>query len=202
MVMSLWILIPTTILSRMTKELQLRLPLDCQGIESIDGDETAISVDLRVFSESNYETLMREMQNIGFRYNKTENGLREYAWQTYRIYVHKSKTRGHDCWFFEVVLRERTYDTTRLVEFNDSTRSHDLSISLEYPAKGNPTLLRRIRTFMMEAIEPGITVDQIIPRFSGNQNDGQALVNYYGRKRCECLDKDYYADEDLPVAHC
>ena len=176
--------------------------MDCQGIESIDGDETAISVDLRVFSESNYETLMREMQNIGFRYNKTENGLREYAWQTYRVYVHKSKTRGHDCWFFEVVLRERTYDTTRLVEFNDSTRSHDLSIVLEYPVKGNPALLRRIRTFMMEAIEPGITVDQIIPRFSGNQNDGQALVNYYGRRRCECLDKDFYADEDLPVAHC
>ena len=175
---------------------------DCEGIETIVGDETAIDVDLRVFSEDNFNILMREMQDMGFKYQKTENGLREYAWQSYRVYVHKSKTRGHDCWFFEVVLRERTYDTTRLVEFNDSTRSHDLSISLEYPVKGNPALLRRIRTFMMEAIEPGITVDQIIPRFSGNQNDGQALVNYYGRKRCECLDKDYYADEDLPVAHC
>lgn len=171
--------------------------MDCQGIESIDGDEMAISVDLRVFSESNYETLMREMQNIGFRYNKTENGLREYAWQTYRVYVHKSKTRGHDCWFFEVVLRERTYDTTRLVEFNDSTRSHDLSISLEYPVKGNPALLRRIRTFMMEAIEPDMVYEAPMPRYSGNMSDGKALVNYYGRKRCAMLDTDDYGSSPI-----
>lgn len=171
--------------------------MDCQGIESIDGDETAISVDLRVFSESNYETLMREMQNIGFRYNKTENGLREYAWQTYRVYVYKSKTRGHDCWFFEVVLRERTYDTTRLVEFNDSTRSHDLSISLEYPVKGNPALLRRIRTFMMEAIEPDMVYEAPMPRYSGNMSDGKALVNYYGRKRCAMLDTDDYGSSPI-----
>lgn len=171
--------------------------MDCQGIESIDGDETAISVDLRVFSESNYETLMREMQNIGFRYNKTENGLREYAWQTYRVYVHKSKTRGHDCWFFEVVLRERTYDTTKLVEFNDSTRSHDLSISLEYPVKGNPALLRRIRTFMMEAIEPDMVYEAPMPRYSGNMSDGKALVNYYGRKRCAMLDTDDYGSSPI-----
>ena len=171
--------------------------MDCQGIESIDGDETAISVDLRVFSESNYETLMREMQNIGFRYNKTENGLREYAWQTYRVYVYKSKTRGHDCWFFEVVLRERTYDTTRLVEFNDSTRSHNLSISLEYPVKGNPALLRRIRTFMMEAIEPDMVYEAPMPRYSGNMSDGKALVNYYGRKRCAMLDTDDYGSSPI-----
>lgn len=171
--------------------------MDCQGIESIDGDETAISVDLRVFSESNYETLMREMQNIGFRYNRTENGLREYAWQTYRVYVYKSKTRGHDCWFFEVVLRERTYDTTRLVEFNDSTRSHDLSISLEYPVKGNPALLRRIRTFMMEAIEPDMVYEAPMPRYSGNMSDGKALVNYYGRKRCAMLDTDDYGSSPI-----
>jgi hypothetical protein len=140
---------------------------------------------------------MREMQNIGFRYNKTENGLREYAWQTYRVYVYKSKTRGHDCWFFEVVLRERTYDTTRLVEFNDSTRSHNLSISLEYPVKGNPALLRRIRTFMMEAIEPDMVYEAPMPRYSGNMSDGKALVNYYGRKRCAMLDTDDYGSSPI-----
>ena len=176
--------------------------VDCQGIESINGDEIAISVDMRVFSESNFEILLKEMQEIGFRYNKTENGLREYAWKTYRVYIHKSKTRGHDCWFFEVMLEERTYDTTKNVEFSDSTRAHDLCITLDYPVKGDPVLLRRIRTFMMEAIEPGITVDQIIPRFNGDQTDGQALVNYYGRKRCACLDKDYYDNSPLPFTHC
>jgi len=170
---------------------------DCEGIETIVGDETAIDVDLRVFSEDNFNILMREMQNIGFRYNKTENGLREYAWQTYRVYVYKSKTRGHDCWFFEVVLRERTYDTTRLVEFNDSTRSHDLSISLEYPVKGNPALLRRIRTFMMEAIEPDMVYEAPMPRYSGNMSDGKALVNYYGRKRCAMLDTDDYGSSPI-----
>ena len=175
---------------------------DCQGIESIDNDETAISVDMRVFSESNFATLMKEMQDIGFRYKKTENGLREYARQTYRIYVHKSKTRGHDCWFFEVMLERRTYDTINHVEFEDSTRAHHLSINLDYPVKGNPILLRRIRTFIMEAIEPGITVDQIIPRFGGDLNDGHAVANYYGRKRCACLDMDYYDNSPLPFTHC
>lgn len=176
--------------------------VDCQGIETIDYDEVAISVEVRVFSEHNRDVLLGEMKDIGFRIEKSEDGAQTYAWHDYEILSQKFVTRGHDCWQFYVKLNYHKYDTTRLVEFNDSTRSHDLSISLEYPVNGNPALLRRIRTFMMEAIEPGITVDQIIPRFSGNPNDGQALVNYYGRKRCECLDKDFYADEDLPVAHC
>ena len=128
---------------------------DCEGIETIVGDETAIDVDLRVFSEDNFNILMREMQDMGFKYQKTENGLREYAWQSYRVYVHKSKTRGHDCWTFQITLTKREYDTTKHVEFDDSTRLHNLTISLDYPVKGDPTLLRRIRTFMMEAIVVG-----------------------------------------------
>ena len=166
--------------------------MDCEGIETIVGDETAIDVDLRVFSEDNFNILMREMQDMGFKYLKTENGLREYAWQSYRVYVHKSKTRVHDCWTFQITLTKREYDTTKHVEFDDSTRSHNLTISLDYPVKGDPTLLRRIRTFMMEAIEPDMIDEKPMPRFGGDKADGRALVNYYGQKRRSMLDAEDY----------
>ena len=166
---------------------------DCQGIESIEGDETAIDVDLRVFSEDNFNILMREMLEIGFKYQKTENGLREYAWQSYRVYVAKFKTRRHDCWSFQVMLTKRDFGTTKHVEIDDSTKSHHVSIYVDYPVKGNPALLRRIRTFMMEAIEPADLIDEEpMPRFGGDVSDGKALVNYYGRKMCALLDaRDY-----------
>lgn len=171
--------------------------VDCQGIETIDYDEVAISVEVRVFSEHNRDVLLGEMKDIGFRIEKSEDGAQTYAWHDYEILSQKFVTRGHDCWQFYVKLNYHKYDTTRLVEFNDSTRSHDLSISLEYPVKGNPALLRRIRTFMMEAIEPDMVYEAPMPRYSGNMSDGKALVNYYGRKRCAMLDTDDYGSSPI-----
>ena len=40
--------------------------VDCQGIETIDYDEVAISAELRVFSEHSRDILLSEMKDIGF----------------------------------------------------------------------------------------------------------------------------------------
>lgn len=176
--------------------------IDCEGVEDNGGDELAITIELSVFSERSWAVLMRQMQDIGFEYKTSIDDWNVYAWHTYEIKVQKMIRNGYDCWEFDFGLIKREYKTTRLVEFKDSTRSHNLYICLEYPVRGNPALLRQVRTFMINAIEPSITVDQIIPRYNGDLNDGKAIANYYGRKRCAFLDKDYYDNSPLPFAHC
>lgn len=166
--------------------------VDCQGIETIDYDEVAISAELRVFSEHSRDILLSEMKDIGFRLMNSEDRFLTYVWQDYTICFQKFVTRGHDCWEFDVRLNYHKYNTTKHVEFRDSTRTRNLKFSLDYPVKGNPILLKRIRTLMMEAIEPDLVYEEPMPRYSGNMSDGQALVNYYGRKRCKMLDTEEY----------
>lgn len=176
--------------------------IDCEGVEGNGGDEIAITIELSVFSERSWAVLMRQMQDIGFEFKTSIDDWDVYVWRTYEIKILKMIRDGYDCWEFDFGLTKREYKTTRLVEFMDSTRSHDVSIILEYPVRGNRSLLSQVRMFMIDAIEPSMTVDQIIPRYNGDLNDGKALANYYGRKRCVCLDKDYYDNSPLPYAHC
>ena len=175
--------------------------VDCEGIETIVGDELAISVEMRVFSESSCEVLLREMQDIGFKYKGSANGRKDFVWQTYEVSVFKSSSRGHDYWGVDVRLNKRVYDTTKHVEFKDSTKAHNLCISLDYPVNGNPVLLRRIRTFMMEAIEPDMIYEQPMARFNGDSSDGLALVNYYGRKRCRMLDTGEFSSSPIEITN-
>ena len=121
--------------------------IDCEGVEGNGGDEFAITVELSVFSERSWAVLMRQMQDIGFEYKTSIDDWNVYVWHTYEIKVQKMIRNGYDCWEFDFGLTKRKYKTTRLVEFKDSTRSHNLTICLEYPVRGNPALLRQVRSF-------------------------------------------------------
>lgn len=171
--------------------------IDCEGVEDNGGDELAITIELSVFSERSWAVLMRQMQDIGFEYKTSIDDWNVYVWHTYEIKVQKMIRNGYDCWEFDFGLTKREYKTTKLVEFKDSTRSHNLTICLEYPVRGNPALLRQIRSFMMEAIEHDMLEIHPMTRFNGNASDGQALVNYYGRKRCAMLDTDDYSSSPI-----
>ena len=165
---------------------------DCEGIESIDDDEVAIDIEMRVFSERNRNVLLGEMKNIGFRLKKSEDGTLTYTWQDYEISLRKWTSLGHDGWEFDVRLNYHKYDTTKHVEFKDSTRAHNLSIALDYPVKGNPAFLKRTRKFIMETLESDMMFYDLMARYSKDQNDGQAMVNYYGRKECANMDEYFY----------
>ena len=175
--------------------------IDCEGVDENGGDDLAISVELSVFSERSWAILMKQMQDIGFEYTNSIDDWNVYCWHTYEIKVLKMSQNGYDRWEFDIRLTKPEYNTTRHVAFEDSVRSHDVSISIEYPVNGNPALLRRTRQFIMEALESGV-MGSGTARYSRDQNDGQAVVNYYGRKECASLDRDYYDqladDPDYP----
>lgn len=171
--------------------------IDCEGVEGNGGDELAMTVELSVYSERSWAVLMRQMQDIGFEFKTSIDDWDVYAWHTYEIKILKMIRDGYDCWEFNFGLTKREYKTTKLVEFKDSTRSHNLTICLEYPVRGNPALLRQVRTFMMETIEHDMLEIQPMTRYNGNMSDGQALVNYYGRKRCAMLDTDDYGSSPI-----
>lgn len=156
---------------------------DCNGIETIEDDETAISVEMRVFTEGRRDELMKEIQKIGFTYKKTDYYGREYTWQTYVISVREGSSRGYKYWEFSARLNARDYGSTKHYEYADSSTAHNLKIHMEYPVKGNPVLLRRVRTFIMEALEHDIlNGGPMTGRYNGDFYDGQSVVNYYGQK--------------------
>lgn len=75
------------------------------------------------------------------------------------------------------------YGTTKHYEFADSSRTHNLKIHVDYPVKGDPVLLRRARTFIMEALEKDIlNGGPITGRYNGDLSDGQSVIDYYGQK--------------------
>ena len=171
--------------------------IDCGGIETIEYDETAISVEIRVFSEASHDRILEEMHSIGFQYKKTENNIREYVYQSYKIDVWNGRTRGHRMWQFTVQLNPRDYGTTKTYEFADSSMAHNLKIKVDYPVKGSPVLLRRIRTFIMEALEKDIMNDWPMARYNGDPSNAQSVIDYYGRKSVALL-KDKRVSQQQP----
>ena len=168
--------------------------IDCGGIETIEYDETAISAEIRVFSEASHDKILEEMRSIGFQYKKTENNIREYVYQSYNINVWNGRTRGHRMWQFTVQLNPRDFGTTKLYEFADSSMTHNLRIKVDYPVKGSPVMLRRVRTFIMEVLELDLYNDWPMARYNGDVSNGQALVNDYGRRGSVLL-KEKHASE-------
>lgn len=155
--------------------------IDCNGIESIEYDETSISVETRVFSEARRDELIKEMQEIGFTYKKMENSSKVYSWKSYTISINEGKSRGHKFWLFNVGLEPRNYASTKTCEYADSSSAHNVKIKVDYPINGNPVLQRRVRTFIMEALELDLQNDgPLMGRFNGDPSEGQAVVNYYG----------------------
>ena len=155
--------------------------IDCNGIETIENDETAISVEMRVFTEKRRDEMMKELQSIGFIYKKADNNCKEYEWKSYTINIFEGKSRGYQYWQFTVDLNTRDYGTTKHYEFADSSSSYKLTIDVDYPVNGNTVLLRRVRTFIMEALEFDTQSDgPSMGRFNGNPSDGKACINYYG----------------------
>jgi hypothetical protein len=154
---------------------------DCCGIETIEYDETSISTEIRVFTEARRDELMKEMQDIGFEYKKTEYYGRVYSWKSFTVSIYEGRSRGHKYWRFTVGIETRDYGSTKHYVYADSSSIHNVKIKVDYPVKGNPVLLRRVRTFIMEALELDLqNGGPLMGRFNGNPSEGQAVVNDYG----------------------
>lgn len=170
--------------------------INCEGIGGI-GDDTCISVELRVYSEDRRDELLQQMRDIGFIRKSSENKIVEYTWQSYSIYVTSFTSRGHRNWRFDIRLNSHDYASTKWFQYADSSKVYKLMIDVEYPISGHPVLQRRIRTFIMEALERDLVNDWPIARFNGDASNAQALVDYYGRKGVTSL-KQKQASADSP----
>lgn len=91
-------------------------------------------------------------------------------------------------------LNARDYGTTKHYEFADSSSVHNLKIQVDYPIKGSPVLLRRIRTFMMEVLELDLQNNWPMSRYNGDASDGQAVVNDYGQRGSVLLKEKHEAE--------
>lgn len=170
---------------------------DCDGIETIEYDETSISVEMRLYNDLQYKKLMQQLVDIGFKYKKYDKNCsqRIYEYQSYEVGIYEGTSRGHKYWEFSVRLNLREYGTTKNYTFADSSMIHNFKIKVDYPVKGDPVFLRRVRTFIMEALEPDILDNSPIGRYSGNTDDPYALINYYGKKRASSLKDNYVSGE-------
>ena len=95
------------------------------------------------------------------------------------------------------------YGTTKQYEYRYSSKEHKLKIQVDYPKKGNPAFLRRVRSFIMEALEfDPYSGAASIGRYNGDPSDGQAVINYYGtagvpllKKRCAAYEWEAMEEE-------
>jgi len=164
------------------------LVADCEGIETIEYDETAVSVEISVYTESNYNKIIKEMLDMGYTYKRRyPNDCQEYVYNSYTICIHNDIIRGNHYWNFTVRLNPRDFGSTKRYEYADSSRIHNLKIQVDYPIKGSPVLLRRIRTFIMEALELDLLNGWPMARYSSDVSNGQAVVNYYGHNSVASL---------------
>lgn len=173
--------------------------IDCSGIETIENDETAISAEIRVFTEARRDELIKEMQDIGFAYKKTEYNSKWYTWKSYTVSISEGKSRGHNYWRFTVELETRDYASTKTYEYADSSAVHNVKIKVDYPVNGNPVLLRRARTFIMEALELDLqNGGPLMGRFNDEPSEGQAAVNYYGKMSVALLKEKHASEHNSP----
>lgn len=162
--------------------------MNCTGVECVENNETAIEVEYRVYTEQKRNELLKEMQNIGFTYMKTEYKIKEYVWNTYTISFFEGMSRGHKYWSFRFGLNARVYGSTKTYEYADSSETHNLKIRVDYPIIGNPKFLRKVRTFMMEVMEYDILYGEpMTGRYNGDASNGQAVINFYGMKGSSAL---------------
>lgn len=170
--------------------------VDCSGIETIENDETSISVEMRVYGDKQAEKLLNEMKEIGFVLNKTDEYGQEYAWKSYRIRVGNGKSRGYKYKWFDVGLELIDYASTKKYCFADSGRYHNYSMDVDFLVNGCPELKKNVNSLFKEAFKR--------EGFDGGDledwSSPQQVIDYYSKKNVERL-KGMKEDDGSPTCY-
>lgn len=177
--------------------------VDCDGIETIENDETSIAVDIRVYGDAQKEMLMNEMREIGFMPIKSDQWGKEYGWKSYRIRIHPGTSRGYNYCEFNVSLELIDYGSTKNYCFADSSSFHKIQMNVDYLVNGNQRLKQNVDAFIKEAFN--IWISEVDDEFKGDIEDWssfQRVINFYGKrdaKRLISLEYPAQATESLDV---
>lgn len=164
--------------------------VDCSGIETIEDDETSISVGIRVYGDQQAEELLNEMKGIGFVHNKTDEYGQEYAWKSYRIRVGNGKSRGYNYKWFDVRLELIDYGSTKKYCFADSGGHHIYKMEVDFLVKGSPALKDSVKSFMRKAFNAVHYPD--VMQSKGDIEDwtsSQKVLDFYGMKSVKRLEE-------------
>ena len=157
--------------------------IDCSGIETIEHDETSISVDIRVYGVKQREMLLQEMKYIGFVHTKTDEYGKEYSWKSYRIRTGTSSSRGYRYWWFDISLELIDYASTKKCSFADSTGHHDIKFTVDFLVNGSQELRQSVNGFMMDVFKNSTETSE-----ECGWNSIQDVINFYGKKGVEHLE--------------
>lgn len=178
---------------------------DCDGIETIENDETSIDVDIRVYGEKQKDMLLQEMKDIGFVHTKTDEYGKEYAWKSYVIKVGTASSRGYKYWWFNVSLELIDYASTRHYSFADTTGYYRYSIDVDFLVNESPVLIESVNSFMRRTFNSVHYPEEML---DGNDSykweSLQDVIDHYGKKGVERLKEledgvPHYVEESLSI---
>lgn len=179
--------------------------MDCEGVETIEDDETSIAVTIRVYGEKQKDTLLQEMKDIGFIYTKADQYSKEYEWNSYRIRVGTGSSRGYKYWWFEVSLELIDYASTKTYSFVDTTGYERSSMDVDFLIKGSPELKQSVNSFMRDAFNGNPNLNEENHRIdSYNWISFQDVINHYGINSLKYLkemegDVPHFVEESLEI---
>lgn len=81
---------------------------------------------------------------------------------------------------------EKQFETTKIL-YKNNTSSANVEISVDYPIKGNNVLLQNTRMYVSGVIAAMFNINE----YGGSLNDGNAVVNSYGKTKYNELDKEW-----------
>ena len=81
---------------------------------------------------------------------------------------------------------EKQFETTRLV-YKNNTSSANVELSVDYPIKGTDALLQNTRKYVSGVIAAMFNINE----YGGSLNDGNSVINSYGKTKFDDLDREW-----------
>ena len=81
---------------------------------------------------------------------------------------------------------EKQFETTK-IEYKKNTSSANVELSVDYPIKGTDALLKNTRKYISGVIAAMFGINE----YGGSLNDGNSVINRYGKTKYDDLDKEW-----------
>ena len=163
---------------------------DIEGTEHYDNQRTDANIEIKGVNTDNGKMVLYEYDG------NTKAGTYEGIIENNVYSGTFTNSKGKNMSFIARVLseaglarieeEEKQFETTKIV-YKNITSSANVELSVDYPIKGTDALLQNTRKYVSGVIAAMFSINE----YGGNLNDGNIVINSYGKKKFDELEGEW-----------
>ena len=163
---------------------------EVEGTEHYDSQKSDVNVSIKGTIDEKGHMILREYDGnikagsfegtiVGDRYSGTFTNSKGKTFQFSANILTVSALS-------KIEKEERQFETRKIV-YTKNTSSANVELSVDYPIKGTDALLQNTRKYVSGVIAAMFGINE----YGGSLNDGNSVINCYGKMKFDDLDKEW-----------